>query len=58
MEHGYKPERINNKVVVCLACLQAGRKLTKVVEPLRKPLYELLKNTVRKAPGSGELKRP
>jgi hypothetical protein len=58
VEHGYKPERINNKDVACSACLEAGRKAIKVVESRRKPLAELSKNTVRKPSNSNNWKRP
>ena len=49
VEHGYKPERINDKDVACSACVEAGRKTSIKRISCRKPLAELSKNTVRKA---------
>jgi hypothetical protein len=53
VEHGYKLEKINTKHIACLACLEAGRKALKKVISRRKPLAELLKNTVRKSNDKG-----
>ena len=58
MEHGYKPEKINTKHIACLACLEAERKALKEVISRRKPLAELLKNTVRKSKNKGNWERP
>ena len=49
VEHGYKPERINDKDVACSTCVEAGRKTSIKRISCRKPLAELSKNTVRKA---------
>ena len=53
VEHGYKPEKINTKHVAYSAYLEAGRKALKEVISRRKPLVELLKNTVRKSKNKG-----
>ena len=49
VEYRYKPVRINDKDVACSACVKAGRKTSNKRISCRKPLVELLKNTVRKA---------
>ena len=49
VEYRYKLERINNKDVACSACVEVGRKTLIKRILCRKPLVELLKNTVRKA---------
>ena len=49
-------ERIGNKAKRCVVCLNAGRKVEKIVQS-RKPLMELSVNTVRTL-DPGQRKRP
>jgi c-di-GMP-related signal transduction protein len=56
--HGYKPIKINKKLVVYTACLQKERKscIKKLLK--RKPLCELLVNTTKKPHSNKDFKRP
>ena len=58
VEHGYKPEKINETAVACAACLQAGRKTQVQRIGRRKPLCELSLNTIKKPRNSEAWKRP
>ena len=58
VEHGYKPEKINEKPMACSACLEAGRKSSIKKLSARKPLCELSQNTTRKPRDSRDWKRP
>jgi hypothetical protein len=49
--HGYKPEKINDKLVTCSACLEAGRKASQRLSR-RKPLVELSASSVRRNSGN------
>jgi len=57
VEYRYKLDKINTKLISYSECLEAGRSSTKVVEGRRKPLSELLRNTVRKDPNNRGWKR-
>ena len=58
VEHGYKPEKINEKDVSCAACVEVGRK-SQIKRPgARKPLCELSPNTTKKPRNSDAWKRP
>ena len=57
MEHGYKLKRISDKLFTYLACLQA--KWTTLIERIgrRKPLADLLNNTIRRTSNSNNRRR-
>ena len=56
--YGYKSVRINKMQKTCSACLAAGRKsyIKKLLN--RKPLCELLVNTIKRLRDSKDFKRP
>ena len=58
VEHGYKPEKINEKPMACSACLEAGRKSSIKKLSARKPLCELSPITTKKPRDSKDWKRP
>lgn len=58
VEHGYKPEKINEKEVACAAYLQVERKTQIKRAGRRKPLCELSLNTTKRPRNSDAWKRP
>ena len=58
VEHGYKPEKINEKPMAYSACLEVGRKSLIKKLSARKPLCELLPITTKKPCDSKDWKRP